>query len=807
MLPTTVGAVIFDWDGQRLPDTECFSDQVAWTAIESGNDQIFNGVVHFANNCSGALFAASKDDSSPVYLLTNGHCIAGSDSFSVTENMPLSTTVTLENFIDVLPEQRLSLTTSEILFSTQNRLDLAVVDLQQTVGQMKNRGIDIYRLAPVRPLEDEEVTMVGILNDQVNIGTGHISDPSVSYPQLRMSSCRLGKSRRVEEGLTAGLMPWETDSENRIWPAAIQHNCSGITGFSGSPIFNARGQIVAILNTGVTDATSNQPACSSNRPCEIDDQGLPQVNDQVNYAIRVEDLLGCFDLQGVFDIERETCRLPRNFSNRRHAPLRQVAIQERRSVIDLLLASVSNSTIMDTSSIIYQTNLLIGDTPYESSEAYMIEVEFPSLTKEQFDFLKMNYGQNRSQVQYKQGNTYRLRDFLPPFMQVLLGHQFLPEIKEYNPEQGQWRLLFTNCYSTAAAFAYDFSNRHDRVVFFNTDMASAGLFFNNPDYFEEVFDPDRRPSSLHNNQARFGDIVIRKFSYQPDGIDHVMIFVDNGLFFEKTDASSSSSYRLVDLSTDSQDDRYEYVFLRIKNNSIPHPDQLFENTAVFHTTNKTLRFEDSTSVGTNFQDVEIGFDTDGLANVSLGQSTFPVWGDFLFNDIENQAVGTNIYPPEPIRITFSCQPKDQTSDVRDFSAVAQLDGPSTLTVVKQDGSQIELNDVVFRHNYYGDLYYLYGDCEDGTCRVQYTAGGVEPDLIHWLILDENSHSQRIRLDCSLDKEYPEVDADDDKEDSAEHDQSGTSGGCSTSPSAGGNHLGLYLLGFGLFLLLRMREYM
>ena len=71
MLPSA----IFNCQGSEIPDFEVNTEEVAWVILNEQEHAKYNGLGRFGG-CSGTLIEpATIVDSSPAYIITNGHCI------------------------------------------------------------------------------------------------------------------------------------------------------------------------------------------------------------------------------------------------------------------------------------------------------------------------------------------------------------------------------------------------------------------------------------------------------------------------------------------------------------------------------------------------------------------------------------------------------------------------------------------------------------------------------------------------------------------------------------------------------------
>lgn len=167
-----------------------------------------------------------------------------------------------------------------------------------------------------------------------------------------------------------------------------------------------------------------------------------------------------------------------------------------------------------------------------------LRIEFPSLSRGRFERLRANYGFGLSRVQFKQGQTYELRDFLTPMMQAVLNHRFRIEIN------ARYAHLQTNCWSTGYEALR--SARSDASSFVLWMAESPGEIDR---AFTRDFGGERLTVATTLDQLRvapgkrFGDLVLQ---YDATGeLEHVAMVVDNDVYFEKTAFITESAFRLT----------------------------------------------------------------------------------------------------------------------------------------------------------------------------------------------------------------------------------------------------------------------
>lgn len=216
-------------------------------------------------DCSGSLIdtrSANDDRSGPAYVLTSGHCAKG-DADRYIENAPASGVVTFNYFQDTQHRQK-PYPITEIAWSTMRGIDIAILKLDRSLGQLMSDGITPLKLATQPLAVDSDVLVVGAPMD------GHV----------QRAACLQEHSADVFE---AG---W-------AWLGQLSNRCRDVRpGISGSPVLNRySNEIVAIV--GTTTQGSGLSRCTRNAPCEVrngDSIKLPETN----YATSAVQLEQCF---------------------------------------------------------------------------------------------------------------------------------------------------------------------------------------------------------------------------------------------------------------------------------------------------------------------------------------------------------------------------------------------------------------------------------------------------------------------------------------------------------------------------------
>ncbi|MCB0385493.1 MAG: trypsin-like peptidase domain-containing protein, partial [Bdellovibrionales bacterium] len=284
---------IFDQDGQRLPDREVNSGRVAWELLSIRQHGEFGAMGllsagFFGGGCSATLIDNGGPDQSPAYIVTNGHCLMNGypqpGEFIVDRAPARGMSFTARYFRDAGGERE-TIQVARVEYATMTGTDMALMRLAATRGEVARRGLRGFPIARHAPALGEAVVNVGI------------PQSGVRDRYLRRSRCEILEQVDLEEG------GWE-------FTGSFRNKCSVVGGSSGSSLVSsASGEVVALINTGVSDSTPTP--CRTNHPCEVTKGGSRSSRPEFNYAQRVHELASCFDGQGVFRINDPQCRLQR----------------------------------------------------------------------------------------------------------------------------------------------------------------------------------------------------------------------------------------------------------------------------------------------------------------------------------------------------------------------------------------------------------------------------------------------------------------------------------------------------------------
>lgn len=212
----------------------------------------YSGVVRVQSRatCSGVFLATATEDDArgdeaSAWVATNAHCVDFPGANVVLRDLPGRGTVTFDYFADTQARQR-RVPIRRIAYATMKGHDIALVELDARMGELRAAGFAPWRPALTLPRADEPVVIVGAPLQR---------DPQVAF--LRLAACRLeGRAPVVLEYI------WHWYDFERTTCADIQ------PGSSGSPVISRRtGLVVGLVNT--TNATAPwYTACQIDSPCE-----------------------------------------------------------------------------------------------------------------------------------------------------------------------------------------------------------------------------------------------------------------------------------------------------------------------------------------------------------------------------------------------------------------------------------------------------------------------------------------------------------------------------------------------------------
>ena len=256
-----------------------------------GANDTFAAVARFRGplTCTGSLIDPSRSgaDSAKAWLLTAGHCIS-LEPYGVIRNQPVTAQVQFNFFIDT-QSRIVTVRARATGWSTMKGSDIALVELDATLGDLRAQGIRPLRLSTVVPETGSAILWIGD------------SGSPIPFDQqfMRLGRCTLGARTPLLEG-------------NWIWNDELSNNCPDLyAGASGSPLFDAAsGEIIGVIGTTTLLNFEQGPDydCQANRPCTVRPGG-PVMERDTSYASPVRGIERCFDQSNVLDVQRSACPL------------------------------------------------------------------------------------------------------------------------------------------------------------------------------------------------------------------------------------------------------------------------------------------------------------------------------------------------------------------------------------------------------------------------------------------------------------------------------------------------------------------
>lgn len=213
----------------------------------------------YSANCTATLIAGAHTPvpTKRALVLTAGHCAGHFNANTVIVDRAAGSnwTFTPDYFIDTQSSQH-HFDVSKILYATMKGVDLAVLQLDATYGELAALGIQPMTLYAATPLPTTPI-------ETAHIPVRDVSDPAEQF--MRLSACYADIGRPTFEGDD----PW-------LWNHAVPNFCKGIAGgSSGSPVvLKDSAEVIGVINTVVD---TDQIGCGENRPCELQGTGsLPR---------------------------------------------------------------------------------------------------------------------------------------------------------------------------------------------------------------------------------------------------------------------------------------------------------------------------------------------------------------------------------------------------------------------------------------------------------------------------------------------------------------------------------------------------
>lgn len=237
------------------------------------------------STCTGVFVKISDNLDAPAYVLTNGHCVQDWSSTDVNINVPATNhSITFNVFENTPSVEKVKVSVKQVSYSTMKGTDIGIVELNTTVRELMNKGINPLPLAKQLPITGTPIKVYGIPVNEI--------EPNQQF--LRQSSCVQGKKTDLIE------FTW-------TWWDMYANQCGNIKGgSSGSPVISSLNDgVFGLINTTTIDAGS---PCYLGAPCESSTQGV-SFSENTSYMLPVVGVQGCFTSSGKFDINAPDCKL------------------------------------------------------------------------------------------------------------------------------------------------------------------------------------------------------------------------------------------------------------------------------------------------------------------------------------------------------------------------------------------------------------------------------------------------------------------------------------------------------------------
>ena len=239
------------------------------------------GRINISSTCTAVLIDNGAGDAAPAFVLSNGHCVEWLANGAITGQEAAGEV--LFNYFADAAEAHIAVPLAEVIYSTMQGSDIAIIRLEATLGELAEQEIAPFPIADV-PLDlESQVRVVGAPSSGL--------DPAEAY--LREEICQV--NGRVD------LLEF-----NWHFYDSYRTTCQDIFGgSSGSPLFSAESNTVyGLINTTVEGSS----ACYLGTPCEIGSDGVT-LNENASYATPIHGLATCFDADGDFSLSHD-CPLP-----------------------------------------------------------------------------------------------------------------------------------------------------------------------------------------------------------------------------------------------------------------------------------------------------------------------------------------------------------------------------------------------------------------------------------------------------------------------------------------------------------------
>ncbi len=241
------------------------------------------GRLRGSSTCTATYFDTGGSADSPAYVITNGHCVQPWDANEVFQDLPADGMAMTFNFFADTVGQTETVPAREITYSTMKGRDVAILELDATMGELASKGINPLAITAEPPSLPFSMRVVG----------APVTGVPAELAYLREEACLATAEVNLFESV------WHFDD-------AMRNSCQDIFGgSSGSPVFAGDDRlIVALINTSTVGGSS---PCAAGAPCEVDEDGTEFLAD-TSYTTPIMGVAACF-AGGLFDIAAADCPL------------------------------------------------------------------------------------------------------------------------------------------------------------------------------------------------------------------------------------------------------------------------------------------------------------------------------------------------------------------------------------------------------------------------------------------------------------------------------------------------------------------
>ncbi|WP_437288868.1 trypsin-like serine peptidase [Sorangium sp. So ce406] len=247
------------------------------------------------SKCTGNFIRTSDDPDAPAYALTAGHCarypFETSMYFDVGVDVPPDGDIGFRfNYFEGVPTEEYARASAvRIAYVTMKGADLALIELDHTIGELQALGVEPLPLADAPPAAGDPIEIAGI---PLEHDGGDYLDTYV-----RRARCAEGDRRPdvVEHA-------W-------LWYDMHVNDCHGLgPGASGGVALDQHGRVFGVYNSHFKTVRPLD-TCYLDYPCEVGGGEPERGVEGTSYVVDATTIAACFDSEGRFDLTNAGCTL------------------------------------------------------------------------------------------------------------------------------------------------------------------------------------------------------------------------------------------------------------------------------------------------------------------------------------------------------------------------------------------------------------------------------------------------------------------------------------------------------------------